>query len=451
MDKQKGGKRTLGERGVRMNALSAAMMLAAILTFAVLIGTTRGSITGYHDMREATERYIDCLQDAMVFQETSDYLTSECCHFVVTGDVSHAVNFVEETETTRRREKAIEAFLQAETSYGYLNRALSYSNDLIEVECHAMRLAAQAFDVAPEALPERIRSVVLTDEELAMSAEDMRALATDMVFGEAYIQVKANIRENVEKSIEVLVEERRVVQVASSEHLNGLLNRQFALSCALMVMMALIVLSIRILIMRPIERFVKSIRNQERMNPEGAYETRFLACSYNEMFDKNTRSTEALSYTATHDSLTGLYNRTAYDAARRDMDEATICALIVDIDNFKGFNDNYGHDMGDRVLRKVAGQLKASFRSDDFISRIGGDEFSVIMKNADSKIRDIVLRKVRTAAERLKNPEDGMPPVTLSVGIAFGDRENPVGDIFKDADTALYRVKKNGRNGCEIY
>ena len=99
----------------------------------------------------------------------------------------------------------------------------------------------------------------------------------------------------------------------------------------------------------------------------------------------------------------------------------------------------------------VAGELKASFRSDDIISRIGGDEFSVIMKNADSRIKDIVLNKVRTAAERLRDPGDGLPSITLSVGIAFGDRENPAGDIFKDADTALYRVKRQGRDGCAIY
>ena len=452
MENKNGGRRAPGDHGgVRMKVLNAVMMLAAILTFVVLIGITRGTITGYLDLREATERYIACQQDAITFQETSDYLTDESREFVVTGNATHAVNFMEEAEVTRRREKAIGDFLLDEPSYGYLTQALAYSNDLVEVECHAMRLAAQAHGVPLEALPQRVRDTALTDDELAMSAETARDIAIDMVFGDAYAEAKANIRENVAKSIEVLVEERRADQIATSDHLNGLLNRQFALICALMVMMFLIVACIHILVMRPIEHCVKSIHNQERMMAEGAYETRFLANSYNEMFDKNTRSTEALSYSATHDSLTGLYNRTAYDATCREIDESTICALIVDVDYFKSFNDNYGHDVGDEVLRRVAGELKASFRSDDIISRIGGDEFSVIMKNADSRIKDIVLNKVRTAAERLRDPGDGLPSITLSVGIAFGDRENPAGDIFKDADTALYRVKRQGRNGCAIY
>lgn len=62
-----------------------------------------------------------------------------------------------------------------------------------------------------------------------------------------------------------------------------------------------------------------------------------------------------------------------------------------------------------------------------------------------------MLNKIRKAADLLAHPKDDLPPVTLSVGIAFSDRENPQGDIFKDADTALYRVKEAGRNGCQIY
>ena len=62
-----------------------------------------------------------------------------------------------------------------------------------------------------------------------------------------------------------------------------------------------------------------------------------------------------------------------------------------------------------------------------------------------------ILNKMNQANELLKNPKDDLPPVSLSVGIAFADRQNPQGDIFKDADTALYRVKEAGRNGCQVY
>ena len=107
--------------------------------------------------------------------------------------------------------------------------------------------------------------------------------------------------------------------------------------------------------------------------------------------------------------------------------------------------------MGDRVLQRVADILRHSFRSVDVLCRIGGDEFAVVMTRANSGMGPLVLNKIARANDLLQHPKDDLPPVTLSVGIAFADRENPQGDIFKDADTALYRVKEAGRNGCQIY
>jgi len=99
----------------------------------------------------------------------------------------------------------------------------------------------------------------------------------------------------------------------------------------------------------------------------------------------------------------------------------------------------------------VAEILRHSFRSVDILCRIGGDEFAVVMTRVDSSMRQLVLNKINNANDLLQHPKDDLPPVSLSVGVAFSDRENPKGDIFKDADTALYRVKEAGRKGCEIY
>jgi diguanylate cyclase (GGDEF)-like protein len=124
---------------------------------------------------------------------------------------------------------------------------------------------------------------------------------------------------------------------------------------------------------------------------------------------------------------------------------------MVDVDCFKKVNDTYGHAVGDQVLKRVAEILKKSFRSVDLVCRIGGDEFVVVMTRASSDMRQIVINKIARANEVLSQPEGEVPGVTLSVGVAFSDRKNPRGDIFKDADTALYAVKENGRNGCRIY
>lgn len=93
----------------------------------------------------------------------------------------------------------------------------------------------------------------------------------------------------------------------------------------------------------------------------------------------------------------------------------------------------------------------SNFRSDDCVCRIGGDELAIIMTHAGVELRELVREKIRRANEQLQHPEDDLPPVSLSVGVAFGDWKNSTGDIFKDADAALYKVKRSGRKGCEFY
>lgn len=135
---------------------------------------------------------------------------------------------------------------------------------------------------------------------------------------------------------------------------------------------------------------------------------------------------------------------TGYDFMRHDLDMSRNALLLVDVDKFKGVNDTYGHEVGDLVLKRVAEVLKYSFRSTDLVFRLGGEEFVVIMSNVDSSMRDQVKPKIDQANVMLQKPKDDLPPTSLSVGVAFADRENPEGDIFKDADTALYRVKRPG-------
>jgi diguanylate cyclase (GGDEF)-like protein len=132
-------------------------------------------------------------------------------------------------------------------------------------------------------------------------------------------------------------------------------------------------------------------------------------------------------------------------------DTEHMALLLIDVDYFKKINDSYGHAVGDRVLKRVAELLHSSFRSVDILCRIGGDEFAVVMTRVNSSMRQLVLDKIAQVNDLLQHPKDDLPPVSLSVGVAFSDRENPKGDIFKDADEALYRVKRAGRKGCEIY
>ena len=125
--------------------------------------------------------------------------------------------------------------------------------------------------------------------------------------------------------------------------------------------------------------------------------------------------------------------------------------ILIDIDFFKEVNDTYGHEAGDQLLKRAAKVFRSSFRSEDCVCRIGGDKFAVLMMNSGSHLRALVQRKIETAQARLRDEENGVPGVTISVGVAFPDRPNPTDDIYQDADTALYKVKNAGRNGLAFY
>ena len=452
-ENQRAGERR-GVQGVRLSVINNIMIFAAVLIAAVLLYAVHRATADYNRLQSATERYITCQQNADIFQEASDYLTNECRFFTVLGDPVHARNFIEEVEVTKRRDGAIAGvadYLKEAQSYDYLVKGMEYSNALAEVECYAIRLVAEAYGIDPGEMPEEIMAIGLDPEDAALDAEAQRSRAFDLLFGEDYQAAKARIHECVESSINAFVDDTRAVQIDASSNLRSTLRRQAVLIVAMLVALACVVAFTYVLVIRPLQRSVVHIRSHSEIPVAGSSEMQFLARTYNDMYAQHARSTEKLTYSATHDSLTGVYNRTAYDAQCRELDHADIGVLIVDVDNFKGFNDNYGHDVGDRVLKRVAQVLTDSFRSEDFIGRIGGDEFCVIMKHVNSGMRELVAGKVARVNQRLMNPEDDLPRISLSVGVAFGDRKAPSGDIFKDADTALYGVKRQGGGGCGFF
>ena len=176
-----------------------------------------------------------------------------------------------------------------------------------------------------------------------------------------------------------------------------------------------------------------------------------LAGVYNEVLQDNEKKTEALSYTATHDALTGVYNRAAFDKMYRMREKDTIGIVVVDVDHFKQYNDEFGHDIGDRVLCEAAAALKRNFRNEDHISRIGGDEFCVIMPGTSQAMGNKIREKFVEINKELAEGNEDLPPITVSAGVAFWDRPKPKGSIFKDADSALLDLKKSRDDCCAVY
>lgn len=166
---------------------------------------------------------------------------------------------------------------------------------------------------------------------------------------------------------------------------------------------------------------------------------------------------QELSHKATHDSLTGIWNRSAaLDVLDREADcaqrtKTPLCLALADIDHFKTINDTYGHVAGDSVLIEVARRMQTAVRHYDTIGRYGGEEFIIVMPGVD-------WRRAYNMAERLriqvaKEPYHVMDQevnVTLSVGVAIDNEPGDPNALLRAADDALYRAKARGRNNVEI-
>jgi diguanylate cyclase (GGDEF)-like protein len=162
--------------------------------------------------------------------------------------------------------------------------------------------------------------------------------------------------------------------------------------------------------------------------------------------EKNVR------WKAEHDSLTGLLNRASFQEICNDLRESVspLAILVIDVDKFKSVNDTYGHETGDKALVKVAKILSLYFRSGDYVIRYAGDEFVVMMIGVTPSEINVIAAKIGKINENLQHPDDDLPKISLSVGIAFSEK-GYTEDLFSKADQALYHAKEHGRCGYSVY
>lgn len=158
---------------------------------------------------------------------------------------------------------------------------------------------------------------------------------------------------------------------------------------------------------------------------------------------------------ATTDALTGLSNRHTMDEAflreiqRCEQDEEPISLIMIDVDNFKKFNDQFGHIAGDRALSAVANVLQHQFRPRDLLVRYGGDEFAVLLPEVDEELALSIADRVRKAVSgETCDGSDSLIqiPIRISMGVAKLEHGSDLSTLIRAADAALYRAKHAGRN-----
>lgn len=438
-------------RTVSTVSFAITVVLAVLCMVFSLFG-----IKKYRELKNATNDYLACTQAIQSFRDASDHLTVQVRLAAGTGETGYINAYFEEVDIAKRRENAVEALgrlPESESAVKSLEEALTASNKLMETEIYSMRLIEEANHVDEADWPEELKQVVLSAEDQLLSDDEKRERAQAMVLGDEYETAKWSIITDIEDCSGELMQ-----RIGDRQNRAGNIfmdvYRKLVINIGLFsVMMLAICFLLYYWIVRPLMSYNESILQGTIFPIYGASELQMLAKTYNRIYSENEERERLMRHQAEHDPLTGVLNRGSFDRVLQmyEKDGNQFALILVDVDCFKSVNDNYGHAVGDIILKKVASLLTAAFRNIDYVCRIGGDEFAVIMVDMSSELAYTIHDKISEVNFRLSEVRDGIPSVSLSVGVALTDRKNPGESIFKDADSALYKVKENGRNGCLVY
>ena len=419
---------------------------STVVYFSFRLTATVGRIT------EASRQSQDLQRAAHELMNASDYLTEQVQRFTINGDLRFLEQYFTEAFESKRREEALSIMKtdsRAANAYAQLESAMNNSVKLMDLEYYAMRLVIEAKGYTD--YPELLNDVKLTDKDAALSADEKIRHATEIVLGDEYYELKDQIRTDMQ---DCLVEvEKLGAGIVRSEL--DFLDRELVIIRISVLVQAAMIFSLLLLTTRlainPVISAIDQIKSGQPVKETGSKEFVYLAHAYNVMYEKNKSSIEHLNYKASHDELTGAYNRVGYDFLLSSLDIASTYMMLFDVDNFKTINDTYGHETGDKILIKLVNTLKSVFRDDDCICRIGGDEFVVFMVHSGSMPQRLIESKLEQISIDLANTDDDLPGVSISAGIVNGKDVTDTSKIFEMSDEAMYRSKKSGKNTYTFY
>ncbi|MBU5435533.1 GGDEF domain-containing protein [Pseudoflavonifractor sp. MSJ-37] len=437
----------------RLSVWSIRITIVAAALFAVLFALGNHE---FHVLHATTEQYFLCEDAANQLQAGSDYLTEQVRLYAMTGEWQYMDHYFEEANVTRRRENALEALradFDGTEAFQALHEALVCSDQLMDTEYYSMRLVSEANGIDPSFWPKEVAAVSPTSADQASTKEEKLSKAQMLVFSDQYQKARTSIRNDVSQCLEALVASTRSQQSRASAIFSDMYLKLELGVCLLAALTLAMCMMVRHSIVKPLMSYNESIQRGEIFPVIGAAELQTLAVTYNKVYQENRETQMLIRHEAEHDALTDLLNRGSFDRILQIYlnGDSPFALILMDVDTFKQVNDTYGHAAGDQILKKVAKLLMTTFRSNDYVCRIGGDEFAVIMVEMTSDLAYTIQEKIDYINGVLSGDTDGLAAVSLSAGIAFSDREEPSESLFNDADLALYHTKKHGKHGCHFY
>ena len=452
MTQQKGLAQNMKLKQIRSDGISLRttyllLVIGAVIISGLMFYSTFRLSHSFQRLTAASEEQIELRKAARELMDASDYLTERVQRFTIHGDMRFLEEYFTEAFEANHREEAV-ARMSVGTdnaaALADLQTAMAGSLDLMALEYYAMRLVIDAKGCTD--YPEVLRSVTLTEADKALSPEEKLHRATEIVLSDEYYEQKERIRENMRASLDELEQMAYATDSLTLESFRKeIVLVRVIITIQTIGIFLMVWLTARLGI-HPVLNAVERIKANSPIPEVGANEFRYLARTYNKMYEVYKRSLAHLNFKASHDELTGAYNRSGYELLLSSLDLSSTYMMLFDVDNFKTINDTYGHEVGDKVLVRLVNVLKNSFREDDYICRIGGDEFVVFMVHATEKQRTQISAKMEAINRELTQSVDGLPPASISVGIAHGTEAADAVSLFEKTDMAMYQAKKNGKH-----
>ena len=441
------------KKGINIQLLNLFFIILTAVVFLLVLTISIRVTSRFHGVMDAIDEFIICEQSSELMKKSADDLTDNARLFIVTQDPVYVERYLKEVNENNSFTQAIEKMSQVcdETDLAYqrLMIAMEQAQSLMTMEMYAIRLGYRYLD--DKDIPEVINEIAIRAADLTLSKEELKEAAINNLFGEGYMIYRARIDKNCTLTVEAIEQQIKDELDMNADELGENLRKLRVHIFALLIINVLLFVFFGYLIIRPLELFQRSIKNDEKLDVVGAKECRQLAESYNEIYERKAQTEQSLLKKAEYDALTGILNRRAFDevCAASEQRKEPIALLLIDFDNFKNINDTYGHAGGDLALKELARLLSEAFRSVDYVARIGGDEFAAILLNCPVPAAETIKNKIFRINEALSQFKE-IKPLSISVGVAFSD-EGFSQTLFKNADSALYLVKEKGKRGCEVF
>ncbi len=444
-------------KGMRIRTVLYVLLAVMLVLLLVLRITVIFASKGSQKLSDAAEDCIEGQQAAQDAWVATDALSEIARQYVVTQDEGCVEEYFAAVEEKEEKIKIlynmkITLFADDADVRKAIETALVDSNAVMDAQLHAIRLTADLAEYDLSTATQELQDYELTAEEEAYSEQELQTAAYHLVFGEDYATQSQTFEEDMQLVWETIADATMQEENDSADRVSSSLCTLEIFTDLMFIAWIVLFIAERSLVVKPIEKSVQCVANKQRLDLSGAKELRFLAEHYNHLCEKDVIRKTELAHEAKHDPLTGLMNRGGFDKLKEYLKETfePIALILLDVDNFKGVNDNYGHEVGDEALKRVASLMIENFRSEDYPIRMGGDEFAVIMTNITPAEKDIIRKKVDNINEKLSVPEDRVPRMSLSVGIAFS-RTGYNEELYSQADRALYKTKENGKCGYTFY